>query len=176
MKHTVLRKNGEKIISDICVADSFISRFMGLMFKKHIPDDYGLWIKPCNQIHMFNMRFSIDVIYLSSLNEVVHIDKAVKPWVVCKTVKQATSVIEVNSGISESVGITLGDMLELDWPTNHNTLWGYTTSECHSYYHPIRSRIVSIILYHKLKNRQPVVTSHLTYFDIILKFFKINFL
>lgn len=114
MKHTVLRKNGEKIISDISIADSFLSRFMGLMFKKQIPDDYGLWIKPCNQIHMFNMRFSIDVIYLSSLNEVVHIDSAVKPWVVCKTVKNAVSVIEVNSGISESVGIALGDRLELD--------------------------------------------------------------
>lgn len=83
------------------------------MFRKSIPDDYALHIKPCNQIHMLNMRFAIDVVYLSREGRVVKVDENVQPNKICKTVKEAKSVIEMNGFAAAEFGITEGDILEI---------------------------------------------------------------
>jgi uncharacterized protein len=80
------------------VADSFISRFMGLMGKPSLPIGQGLLIKPCNSIHMFFMKFSIDAIFLSRDNRVVRIFRNVKPGQVIGTVKDAWQVVEITEG------------------------------------------------------------------------------
>lgn len=113
MKKAVILKNGKIITENAETAYSFWRRFKGLMFRKSIDDDYALHIKPCNQIHMLNMKFAIDVIYLSDSGEVIKIDENVKPGTVCKTVKNAKSVIEVNSSAAAKFGISEGDMLEI---------------------------------------------------------------
>ena len=84
------------------------------MFRKAIADDYALHIKPCNQIHMLNMRFAIDVIYLDRAFNVVKVDRDVQPGKICKTVKAAHSVIEVRSGTASKLGIQQGDTLEIE--------------------------------------------------------------
>ena len=113
MKKVLIIKNGKVIIQNAEIADSFFSRFKGLMFKKSIAEDYALHIKPCNQIHTFNMRFSIDVIYLSETGKVIRIDENVKSNRVCKTVKGAKSVIETNCLSASKFGIIEGDILEI---------------------------------------------------------------
>ncbi len=113
MKKARLLKNGLVITENIQIADTFFSRFKGLMFRKSIPDDYALHIKPCNQIHMLNMRFAIDVVYLSREGRVVKVDENVQPNKICKTVKEAKSVIEMNGFAAAKFGITEGDILEI---------------------------------------------------------------
>lgn len=113
MKKAVILKNGKVITENAETAYSFFRRFRGLMFRKSIEEDYALHIKPCNQIHTLNMRFAIDVIYLSDSGEVVKIDENVKPGKICKTVKNAKSVIEVNSSAAAKFDIREGDMLEI---------------------------------------------------------------
>ncbi|MBQ2848123.1 MAG: DUF192 domain-containing protein [Clostridia bacterium] len=114
MKKTVIRKNGKILTQNAETAYTFFRRFMGLMFRKSIDEDYALHIKPCNQIHMLNMRFAIDVIYLSESYEVVKIDENVEPGKICKTVKNAKSVIEANSFFASNHGICAGDILEIE--------------------------------------------------------------
>lgn len=111
MKSAVIKKDGIAVIEKAEIADNFITRFKGLMFVKSIPDDYGLLIRPCNQIHMFNMKFPLDIIYVSKEGEVVHIDADIQPGKVGKTIKKAAYVIEVNSGICAKQGICVGDFL-----------------------------------------------------------------
>ncbi len=111
MKKAVLLKNGKVMSENVGIADNFFARFRGLMFIKSIADDYALHIKPCNQIHMLNMRFPIDVIYLSATGEVVKIDENVQPGRICKTVKNAKSVIEMKAFSAEKYGICEGDIL-----------------------------------------------------------------
>lgn len=113
MKKAIILKNGSPITENAEIADNFFRRFMGLMFRKCIADDYALHIKPCNQIHMLNMKFAIDVIYLSASGEVVKIDENVQPGKICKTVKNAKSVIEVNAFAASELGICEGDILEI---------------------------------------------------------------
>lgn len=114
MKKAVIYKNGKVITANAEIADSFFRRFMGLMFRKEIADDYALHITPCNQIHMLNMRFAIDVVYLSETGEVVKIDANVPIGKICKTVRQAKSVIEMKSCAAEKFGISQGDMLRVE--------------------------------------------------------------
>lgn len=113
MKKAKILKNGTLITGNAQIADSFFSRFRGLMFRKSIPADYALHIKPCNQIHMLNMRFAIDAVYLSADSRVVKVDENVQPNKICRTVKEAESVIEMNSFAAGKSGITEGDILEI---------------------------------------------------------------
>lgn len=113
MKKAKIYKNGELITANAEIADSFFRRFMGLMFRREIADDYALHILPCNQIHMLNMRFPIDVIYLSEAGEVVRVDENVPVGKICKTVREAKSVIEMKSFAARRFGIKRGDTLKI---------------------------------------------------------------
>lgn len=113
MKKAIIKKNGATLTANAEIADTFFRRFMGLMFRKAIADDYALHITPCNQIHMLNMRFAIDVVYLNDAGKVVRVDKNVPPGKICKTVRNAKSVIEFNASAASRFGISEGDVLEI---------------------------------------------------------------
>jgi uncharacterized protein len=80
------------------IADTFLSRFMGLMGKPSLPADSGLLIRPCNSIQMFFMRFSIDAIFLSRDFRIVKIIKNLEPGKVVGTIKGAWQVAELPAG------------------------------------------------------------------------------
>lgn len=109
-----IKKNGQEILWDVRVADSFLSRLSGLMLKEDLGGEGGLYLTPCSQIHTFMMRFEIDVIFLSSKHEVLHIVKNMKPCHVSHLVKGAAAVIEVASGFAERAGIIVGDKLDFE--------------------------------------------------------------
>lgn len=113
MKKITVFNNNNVITRNAEIADTFFSRFKGLMFRKSIDDDYALYITPCNQIHMLNMRFAIDVVYLNNSDEVIKIDVNVQPGKICKTVKNAKSVIEMKSFSAEKLGISTGDTIKI---------------------------------------------------------------
>lgn len=113
MKKITIYKNDKIITRNAEIADSFFTRFRGLMFRKSIGDDYALYITPCNQIHMLNMRFAIDVIYLAKSGEVIKIDENVQPGKICRTVKIAKNVIEMKNFTAAKLGITEGDILNI---------------------------------------------------------------
>ena len=114
MEKATLRKGDAVLIPDMDVTASFLERFRGLMFTQSIPDGYGLLIRPCNQIHMMNMKFPLDVIYLSEDGTVLHIDENIRPWKIGKTVKQAVGVVEVNAGTCARLGVETGDILTVE--------------------------------------------------------------
>ena len=113
MKRIVIKKNSQIITDNAHRADNFFTRFKGLMFVKGIDDNYALHITPCNQIHMLNMRFALDVIYLDKDNRIVSVDENVQPGKICKTVRNAKSVIEMKAFAASKLGINQGDVLEI---------------------------------------------------------------
>ena len=114
MEKAILRKGDAVLIPDVDVTSSFLERLRGLMFTQSIPDSYALMIRPCNQIHMMNMKFPLDVIYLSKDNTVLHIDENIRPWKIGKTVKKAVGVVEVNAGTCARLGLETGDRLTIE--------------------------------------------------------------
>lgn len=114
MKMLKAIKDGRVILSEVEDASTFFRRFMGLMYRKSMPEFHGLLLTPCNEIHTFGMRFDIDTITLSKSGEVLFIDRAVKPRKARKRVKGGYSVLELNSGVADKLSITLGDVLEFE--------------------------------------------------------------
>ena len=105
----------DKKLTNVKIADSFCSRFMGLMGKspKNISEMGGLLIKPCSQIHMFFMKTPIDVVYLDNGNKIVKIDCDVPTGVCCKKVKESVAVLELPCGSVQQIGLKQNDKLEV---------------------------------------------------------------
>ncbi len=112
MKMLKLKKDDEVLISEVEDASSFFRRFMGLMYRKEMAEDHGLLLTPCNEIHTFGMRFDIDTVALSKDGEVLFIDRAVPPKKARKKVKGGYRMLELNAGVSDKLGIAVGDILE----------------------------------------------------------------
>lgn len=114
MEKAIIKKDGAVIVRNADIATGFWERFRGLMFAQSIPDSYGLLIRPCRQIHMMNMKFPLDIIYLSDDGTVVSIDEDMHPWQIGRTVKESACVVEVNSGTCARCGISVGDRLNVE--------------------------------------------------------------
>ena len=114
MKEAVIYLKNQKI-ADIYVADSFWTRFQGLMGKspEQIEEMGGLLIKPCSQIHMFFMKTPIDVVYLDNKNKIVKIDYEVPVWKCCRKVQKSVSVLELPKGAAVQLGLKEFEQLEV---------------------------------------------------------------
>jgi len=55
-------RNQKIIANDLQIAASFLSRTKGLLGRKSLDEQEALIVKPCKMVHMFFMRFPIDVV------------------------------------------------------------------------------------------------------------------
>ncbi|RLG21734.1 DUF192 domain-containing protein [Methanosarcinales archaeon] len=105
----LLKTNGEVV--PLVVATSWISKALGLMFRS---PKYGLLIPldPSKEytIHMFFMRFSIDLILLDDGYKVLDI-KTLRPWRDIVKVSGTRWALELREGTLRNVKI--GDVLEI---------------------------------------------------------------
>lgn len=97
----------------IKLADSFFARLKGLMFRKDQLVDEGLWIFPCNSIHMCFMNFAIDAVFLNKDGYIVKLVGDLKPWRIVKPVKNAYSVIELPAGTITKLGLKNGEKITI---------------------------------------------------------------
>lgn len=105
----LINKTNNTIISEnVMVADTFFKRLKGLMFTKELPDQSSLHIIPCSEIHTFNMKYSIDVLYLDVNNNILAINEELQSGKIGKRVKNAVSVIELPSGKIKKANIEVG--------------------------------------------------------------------
>jgi uncharacterized protein len=110
----VLTRPGGIVVCERCeVADTAPSRMRGLLGRDGIEPGHGLLIKPTNSVHMFFMRFAIDVVFLDRDLGVKKIVEALAPWRMagCRGAKAA---LELPAGEAARRGVTLGEQLVLD--------------------------------------------------------------
>ena len=101
-------RQAEKLcVSQVRIADSFLSRLRGLMFRRSLEPGEGLLLRNCPSIHCFFMRFPIDVIYLDKEMKVVG-KETVEPWRIGKLFRGARHVLELEKGG--------GELIDSDWP------------------------------------------------------------
>ncbi len=97
----------------IDLADSFFKRLRGLMFRKESLVEEGLWIIPCNSIHMCFMNFPIDAVFLNKEGRIVKMVEGLRPWRFVKPVQKAYSVIEFPVGTVKKLGLKQGEIIKL---------------------------------------------------------------
>lgn len=104
---------GSKILSkDILIADSMMSRLIGLMFKKKLVGADGLLIDPCNSIHTCFMRYSLDVVFIGKEDRVVKIIRNIRPWRMTWIYFSAKKTLELPAG-KLPIDLKEGDILEV---------------------------------------------------------------
>ena len=91
-------------------ADTLWSRGVGLLGRKALADDEGLHIVPCGSVHMFFMRFPLDIVYLDRDLRVVKTVERLKPWRV-SAARGAKSVLELPAGTIARTRTERGDQL-----------------------------------------------------------------
>jgi uncharacterized membrane protein (UPF0127 family) len=93
------------------VADSAAKRNKGLLGRDGLAPGEGLWIRPCEAVHTFWMRFPIDLVYLDRKNRIRKLVSAVPPWRLSGCLR-AHSILELPSGTIRETQTQPGDTLE----------------------------------------------------------------
>ena len=98
----------------VSVADSIMGRLVGLLGKKSLKPDRGVWIVPANAIHTFGMLFAFDVVMIDKDFRVVSVTEMVKPFRVILPKRRAESVIELPAHTIFQSRTQVGDQLMID--------------------------------------------------------------
>lgn len=102
------------VIGDkIAVANSSLTRFLGLMGKRSLDAGGGLWITPSSGVHTCWMRMRIDVVALDRNLRVIKTGHRVRPWRISGLSLKTHSILELPSGQILASGIEAGDRLEI---------------------------------------------------------------
>ncbi len=98
------------------IADSFMSRFLGLMFRNNL--ERGLILKlPSSRsrrgsaIHMFFMKFPLDIIFTDADKKIVDM-VTIEPWKTYTPKAPAKYVIEMEIGTINNFDLQIGDELD----------------------------------------------------------------
>jgi len=106
---------GTIIADHAAVARSFLARGRGLMGRAALPPGHGLIIVPESSIHMFFMRFPIDVLFVDRQDRVIGMREALPPWHPFAGVApwRGRYVVELPAGAIRASGTALGDQLRI---------------------------------------------------------------
>ncbi|MBZ5516327.1 MAG: DUF192 domain-containing protein [Acidobacteriia bacterium] len=77
------------------IADSILTRLIGLLGRRSLASDSGLWIFPSRGIHTLGMLFDIDVVFLDKDLKVVALREMVRPFSITGLYFNAESVLEL---------------------------------------------------------------------------------
>ena len=108
-------RTGQAIAEAVELAVTSASRRRGLLGRDRLDPGAALVIAPCNSIHMFFMRFAIDVVYVDRAGRVRKIVRALRPWRISAAMS-AYAVIELAAGSLDGCDIERGDRLYLESP------------------------------------------------------------
>jgi uncharacterized protein len=96
----------------ITIADTCLTRLIGLVGKRRLDSGCGLLIRPSSGIHTFGMLFSIDVVALSRSLEVLRLWHRMGPFRMTSIRLRTHSVLELPAGQICSCQMEVGDQLE----------------------------------------------------------------
>ena len=104
-------EDGNVLADDVYLADGFLARAVGLMFRSSVPDGYALVFEFGRErrvgLHTVFVRFPIDVVFLDS-DGVVRSVETLRPWFGHAS-ERASAVVELPAGAAD--GVEQGDIL-----------------------------------------------------------------
>jgi len=106
------RTRGTVVAEDVRVADTPGARRIGLLKHAELRPGEGLWIYPCQAVHTFWMRFSIDVAFLDRHRRVKRVYYGLPPFRLTRFVWGARSALELAAGVLQASHTVSGDELE----------------------------------------------------------------
>ena len=114
MKTAVLSKNGQCLVGEVELATSLRRRMVGLLGRTGLGSGRGMYLSPCNSIHTFMMKFSLDLIFVDGAMNVTKIVRAVEPGRMVMGGLGAHAVVELESGWLPAEALAVGDHVTLE--------------------------------------------------------------
>ena len=108
------RTLGKVVADKVRIAQDYRSRSMGLLNRASLEAGEGLLIKPCNSIHMFFMRFPIDVVFLDKNSRVVKVKTGLKPWRLCSCHWKGYMTLELKNSTVRDDSVRIGDTIDFE--------------------------------------------------------------
>ncbi len=93
------------------VATRAWARMRGLLGREGLELGSALVIEPCNSIHTFFMKFSIDVLFIDREGQVLGVYETLPPWRLTRLYSRANGVVELPAGSLAGTGTRIGDRI-----------------------------------------------------------------
>ena len=106
------RQSGHCLVQQVKLADRLLARTIGLLGRRRLSPEQGLWLSPCSAVHTHFMLFSIDVIFLSAEHEVLALYATLPPFRMTRLIRRAQSALEIAAGTLLGCNLAVGDYLE----------------------------------------------------------------
>ena len=98
----------------IRVAETGLTRIVGLLGERELLPGDGLLIVPSQSIHTWGMQFPIDIAVLDRDWNVMAIRRDMRPFRMTRMFWKAAAVLELPSGRLDSTSTFVGDTIEFD--------------------------------------------------------------
>jgi len=112
--YRLVTETGDVVASRVVVAERFGDRLRGLLGRESLGDGEGLCIQRSTGIHMFFMRFAIDVAFVDAEGRVLHLCHSIKPWRMSRLVLRSRAALELPAGTLQRHGVTAASVLRLE--------------------------------------------------------------
>ena len=96
------------------VADTVLGRMTGLLGKKSLNPDSGVWIVPANAVHTIGMLFAFDLVLIDKDFRVVGTRELVRPLKITRPNFRAESVLELPAHTIFRSRTEVGDQLVIE--------------------------------------------------------------
>jgi len=101
----------QELGSRVKLADSWLTRLRGMLARPAPLPGEGLLLSPCRSVHMFGMRFPLDVAFLDAEGSVVASYPSLQPGGRTRWHRRAAHALELPAGTLETSGTRIGDTL-----------------------------------------------------------------
>jgi hypothetical protein len=102
------------VVCERCeMPESSFARMRGLLGRDGLEPGTGMLIDSAPSVHMFFMRFPIDVVFLDRDRKVVGVRHRLRPWRVAGA-RRAVAALELPAGAASAAGVEEGDELVLE--------------------------------------------------------------
>lgn len=105
------RTKGTVLGSRIRLADDLWARLRGFIFRGGPDAGEGLLLSPCQAVHMFGVRFPLDVVFIDENGRVVSVFAALAPMRWTPIQRSASHALELPEGTIAKTRTEVGDAL-----------------------------------------------------------------
>jgi uncharacterized protein len=114
MLRAVNKSSGALLGDRIRVADTGMTRIIGLLGERQLASGDGLLIVPSQGVHTWGMQFPIDIAVLDARWTVIAVRSEMVPFRVTRIFWKAAAVLELPAGRLGATSTSVGDNIEFE--------------------------------------------------------------